>query len=226
MCTAMPTSDVSWSGRLRIIGDLERPDHWHLEADDQCAFFGEYTPREGWRYSATNQLILNLKKRPSVARGTPQWPHKLKAIRDVAAAIRSSLTPEALATSLFAPIPSSKTPDHPDFDPRMLTVARAIGTPARAAEVLRTTVDRLAMHESADRRDPDALEATLEVLPSAIPADIERIFLLDDMITTGCSFRVCKTLLQPHVAGKPIIGLFASRRVLPDPFAAFDDLEF
>lgn len=222
----MPMSDVSWSGRLRIIGDLERPDHWHLEADDECAFFGEYTPREGWRYSATNQLILNLKKRPSVAKGTPQWPHKLKAIRDVAVAIRSSLTPDALATSLFVPTPSSKTSDHPDFDPRMLLVARAIGAPARAAEALRTTVDRLAMHESADRRDPDTLAATLEVVSDAIPEDIERIFLLDDVITTGCSFRVCKGLLQPFVQSKPIIGLFASRRVLPDPLAAFDDLEF
>src|SRR3546814_10204737 len=91
-------SDVSWSGRLRIIGDLERPDHWHLKADDECAFFGEYTPREGWRYSSTNQISINLKKRPTVARGTPQWPHKRNAIRKVAAAIRSSLKPTALAT--------------------------------------------------------------------------------------------------------------------------------
>jgi hypothetical protein len=222
----MPTSDASWSGRLRIIGDLERPDHWHLQADDDAAFFGEYTPREGWRYSSTNQLILNLKKRPSVARGTFQWPHKLQAIRDIAAAIRANLTPDALATSLFAPIPSSKTPAHPDFDPRMLQVAQSIGAPARAADVLRTTADRLAMHESADRRDPDALAATIEVIPAAIPAGIQRIFLLDDMITTGCSFRVCKRLLEPYVPGVPIIGLFASRRVLPDPLAAFDDLEF
>ncbi len=64
----MPTSDASWSGRLRLIGDLERPDHHHLEAGDQCAFFGEYTPGEGWKHSSTNNLILNLKK------GTEDYP--------------------------------------------------------------------------------------------------------------------------------------------------------
>jgi hypothetical protein len=222
----MPTSDASWPGRLRIIGDLERPDHWHLQGDDEAAFFGEYTAREGWKHSSTNQLILNLKKRPSVAKGTYQWPHKQKAIRNIAAAIRANLTADALATSLFVPIPSSKTATHPDYDPRMLHVAQGIGAPARAAEVLRTNADRLAMHESTDKRDPDALAATIEIVPAAIPSDVQRIFLLDDMITTGCSFRVCKQLLQPVRPELPIIGLFASRRVLPDPLAAFDDLDF
>lgn len=122
----MPTSDASWSGRLRLIGDLERPDHHHLEAGDQCAFFGEYTPGEGWKHSSTNNLILNLKKVPRTTRNTAQWPHKLAAIRDAAAAIPANLDPQRAATTLLVPIPSSKTAVHPDYDPRMLHVAKAL----------------------------------------------------------------------------------------------------
>lgn len=222
----MPTSDASWSGSLRLIGDLERPDHHHLTSDDECVFFGEYTPRKGWQHSATNQLILNLKKRPTAAKGTYQWPHKLKAIREVAGAIRANIKPEALATSLFVPIPGSKTPTHPDFDQRMLAVAQQIGPPARAAEVLRTIGDRDAMHENVDRRDLDKLAVTIAVDPAAIPEDVQRVFLLDDMVTTGCSFRVCKALLRQFLPNLPIAGLFVSRRIIvPDPlndFAALD----
>lgn len=218
----MPTSDASWSGKLRLIGDLERPDHSHLEEDDQCAFLGEYTPRAGWRHSSTNNIVLNLKKRPSVAKGTVQWQYKLKAIRDVAAAIRANLTADGLASSLFVPIPSSKTETHADYDPRMMQVAQAIGAPARAAPVITATVDRLAMHESEERRDLETLSATLAVQPDLIPADVTRIVLLDDMITTGCSFRVCKDLLALHVPQLTIFGLFVSRRIVPNPFAAID----
>ena len=223
----MPTLDASWSGALRIVGALERPDHWHLRDDDECAFFGEYTPRAGWEHSATNQLIFNLKKRPSIARGTYQWRHKLKAINEAAAAIRTALTGDALATSLFVPIPSSKTPMHPDYDPRMLQVAQRIGAPARAAEVLRTRIDREALHANDDRRDPEQLAATIAIDAAAIPADVVRVFLLDDMLTTGCSFRTCKDLLAPHLGGRPVIGLFVSRRIIvPDPLADFSALDF
>lgn len=58
----MPTSDASWKGRLRLIGDLERPDHYHLTRDDQCYFLGDYTSGRGFGYSLTNQHIFNLKK--------------------------------------------------------------------------------------------------------------------------------------------------------------------
>jgi hypothetical protein len=68
----MTTFDGSWSGRLRKVSDLERPDHWYLTAKDDCVFFGEYTARGGYGHSSTNQLIHNLKKKPELV-GTPQY---------------------------------------------------------------------------------------------------------------------------------------------------------
>lgn len=214
----MPTLDASWTGRLRTIGDLERPDHYHLTKDDECAFFGEYTSGKSWAHSSTNQVIYNLKKKPSRARGTPQWMHKVRTIGDLGAAIRRCVVPEALSTTLFVPIPSSKGPTHEDYDPRMMQVAHQIGAPARAMELISNVCDRDAFHENANTRDPEELKQQLNVSSAQIPDDVERIILLDDMVTTGCSFRACKDLLLDQYPGRSVYGLFVSRRVIPNPF--------
>lgn len=54
--------------RLTLIGPDERSDHFHLPADADCYFWGEYTPYEHtdgkkWNYPATNQLISTFKKK-------------------------------------------------------------------------------------------------------------------------------------------------------------------
>ena len=56
------TSSATFPNRLTKIDDLTRPDHAHLTADDACYFIGEYTARQGYSYSPTNNLILNFKK--------------------------------------------------------------------------------------------------------------------------------------------------------------------
>src|SRR2546425_303954 len=99
----MVTLDDSWTGALRLIGELERPDHYYLSADDQCYFMGDYTARAGYGHSSTNQIISNLKKSP-LLRNTTQWPHKMRVIREVAAAIRSNLNPSRLPDLTFVPI--------------------------------------------------------------------------------------------------------------------------
>lgn len=53
--------------RLQLVGEIERPQHYFLEGDHRCYFWGEYTPWEytegkRWDYSDTNRLIANFKK--------------------------------------------------------------------------------------------------------------------------------------------------------------------
>jgi hypothetical protein len=47
---------------LTKIDDLTFPDHYRLDSTDECYFVGEYTARAGYSYSATNDLVHNLKK--------------------------------------------------------------------------------------------------------------------------------------------------------------------
>jgi hypothetical protein len=53
--------------RFLKIDDQNRGDHSHLTAADECYFLYEYTSRRNYSFSSTNQLISNLKKRPSQA---------------------------------------------------------------------------------------------------------------------------------------------------------------
>ena len=51
------------------------------------------------------------------------------------------------------------------------------------------------------------------------------IFLIDDVITTGCSFKVCKEMLAERFPTASVTGMFVARRVLPPVASFFDDLD-
>jgi hypothetical protein len=61
--------------KLTRVDSLLLPDHYYLDADDECYFIGEYTARAGFAFSATNDLIQNLKK-PMDRRDRPEWKYK------------------------------------------------------------------------------------------------------------------------------------------------------
>lgn len=148
----MTISDASWSAKFRLIGELERPDHYYLTDADQCAFWGEYTSHAGYSHSTTNQIIFNLKKKPST-RHTPQWAYKEQEIERVAKAMKAAINPAALPNLCFVPIPPSKLPSAPEYDDRMLRIARLI-SPHGARELIRAVTSRPASHSGDNKRDP------------------------------------------------------------------------
>jgi hypothetical protein len=216
----MKTSDESWSGSLRLVGDLERPDHWYLTEADVCYFFGEYTAHKGYAHSATNQLIANLKKKPST-RSTPQWGYKTAAIGRIARAIAANLKPGALQGLTFVPIPPSKPPDSPEYDDRMSQVARQIGPDCDVREILHTVRERDPRHMTSDKRHPAALRATLGIRDELIVKPPQLVVLLDDVLTTGCSYTVCRDMLVEAIPGLQVVGIFVARRAV-DRTAGFE----
>lgn len=222
----MTTSDASWSPKLRQVGELERPDHWYLADTDQCFFFGEYTAYKGYSHSETNQLVSNLKKKPAL-RTTGQWVYKTGAIQRVARSIAANILSEALPALTFVPIPPSKPPSSPDYDDRMTQVARQIGPACDVRELLFTQTERDARHASGDKRDPAVLRATLALRPELLANPPRQIVLLDDVLTTGCSFTVCASMLREVLPDADIFGIFVARRVADrtSPFEAFFDLD-
>lgn len=205
----MPTLDESWSPKLRRIGEIERPDHWYLTHQDECFYFGEYTPRAGYGHSSTNQLIHNLKKGLQ-HKGTAQWRYKQRAISDCGAAIASNL--KSNAEVVIIPMPPSKCPGSPEYDDRMLQVAKAIGS-VQVRDIIYTLADREALHASCDHRDQRALRAKLGMRSEkGIPP--RNAILLDDLVTTGCSFTVCKAMLAEEWPETRILGIFIARRTI------------
>jgi hypothetical protein len=88
------------------IDPLSFSDHASLSPDDVCYHLGEYTARRGYSYSAMNQLVLNLKKKPDCS--SNELRHKRIAINAVASDAnrpRRHETPEwFLAVPLQCPV--------------------------------------------------------------------------------------------------------------------------
>lgn len=219
----MPTLDGSWSPQIRKIGDLERGDHWYLAPEDDCFFFGEYTARAGYGHSSTNQIITNIKKKPNL-QGTAQWQYKVRDMQRVATAIRGAINPQSYGTVTLVPVPPSKLRNDPEHDPRMAQIARLVSPTADVRELIQAVCARPPQHESEQRLQPHELMATLQVNEATcIPAP-QNIILIDDVITTGCSFVACRTLLRARFPNIPVWGIFAARRVI-DHSADFVSLD-
>ena len=222
----MTISDDSWSPRIRQIADLERQDHWYLRDTDKCYLFGEYSSGKGWAHSTTNQLVSNLKKDPALI-ATSQWVHKLNAIHRISAAIRANLKADALVDTAFVPVPPSKPPNHPDYDDRMVQVARSIDPNCDVREILFASEPRDPRHTSGARRDPAALRASLDVRTDLLRGLADRpIVLLDDVLTTGCSYTVCHDILAELLPSCSIVGVFVARRVVRRASEDFAEIEF
>lgn len=172
-----------------------------------------HCPRR-FSHSSTNQIIANIKKKPSV-RGTAQWQHKINDMRRVARAIAGALRPDHLADITFVPIPPSKAATNPEYDPRMLQIAGAISPLADVRELIVTRGDRPAAHESEQRLRPDELAQHLQIREDLVAGVRRELILIDDVITTGCSFVACRDVLRRCLPNTRVMGIFAARRVLP-----------
>lgn len=218
----MPTLDGSWSPQIRKISDLERQDHWHLTPEHDCYFFGEYTARAGYSHSSTNQIITNIKKKPAL-KGTSQWQYKLRDMQLAAAAIRGAINPQSFGIVTLVPIPPSKQRNDPEYDSRMFDIAKMISPQADVREIIETIAPRQSLHGSDQRLQPDELRATLGLNEALCSPTPQNIILLDDVITTGCSFVASKRILEARFPGVPISGIFVARRAV-DIGSAFSAL--
>ncbi|MDE2912552.1 MAG: hypothetical protein OXL68_06475 [Paracoccaceae bacterium] len=200
--------------RFTQIDDLTRPDHWYLAEDDLCYFMGEYTARQGYAYSDTNNLILNFKK-PVDRRGRPEWRHKENAIRQAAEAFRRSLNPKALESWTFVPMPPSKMRRDPLHDDRLTRMLHSIRPrpPLDIRELIVQTESTDAVHNLEQRPRPDEIAALYNINESlSVPGPVI-IVVVDDLLTTGAHFRAAHTILSARFPTAKVMGLFIARRV-------------
>ncbi|WP_318166011.1 hypothetical protein [Burkholderia cenocepacia] len=224
--------------RLRVVGELEQPDHPHLPEGATCYFWGEYTPYEHtngekWNFSETNQLISNLKKKKD-REGHPDWRYKGEAINLVARRFAKFWKwPELIRKYrvCLIPVPPSKKRTDPNYDPRMMQILQGIaanaGIELDIRDCLSFSGQFAASHESEKRPTPDDLYEDLKFDAKAGNPGNQPglIFLFDDMLTTGAHYVAASRELERHFAGVKVIGQFVARRILPDPFADFDALD-
>ena len=196
---------------LTKIERVDLPDHYHLEADDGCYFYGEYTAGEGFRYSDTNQLIYNLKWSSS-----PYWRDAAK--NKVAAHVAAIAN---LDEFTFVPVPPSKAKGDPEYDDRLMDVLRIVQRRKPDVDIREIITQRESLeasHNADVRPPPEQLQANYEIDDALLSGARNKIIIFDDMITAGAHYRAMVSALSQHRAGLEFKGLFVARRVPPNPF--------
>jgi hypothetical protein len=210
--------------RLSQIDDSNRGDHYHLGEADTCYYLFEYTSGQRYDFSRTNQLIFNLKKKPSQGH-RPGYRYKQTAIAECAANLRGALNHEWLRQATLVPVPSSKAADHPDHDDRMEQVCRAILPGLDVRPLVIQTHSTAAAHE-AEAGQRVSVEELLQLYRidegRAAPAPAA-MAVVDDVLTAGTHYRAMHSVLQARFPGISIIGLFIARRIFPDAACDFPD---
>lgn len=202
--------------KLSEIDDSNRDAHYHLVESDECYFFLEYTSGRNYKFSKANQIITNLKKKPSKL-GSREYDYKIKVISQASATFRSALNPEWLKDATLVPVPGSKARDHPEYDDRMEQVCKGIQERLDVRNLVIQTESTEAAHEAAEGQRPSVDDLVLlyeidEELANPIPTSIA---IFDDVLTAGTHYLAMKTVLQRRFPGVPICGMFIARRVFP-----------
>lgn len=209
--------------RLSLIDESNRDDHSRLTAGDSCYFLFEYTSHRGYSFSSTNQLIANLKKKPSTA-GQQGYHYKGRAIVACGRYLGTALNPDWLASATLVPVPGSKAQGHPDCDDRIDQICRAMRQPPPDVRALVTQSEStIASHEAGDgdRVTVEELLALYQINEALAAPPPVSIAIVDDVLTAGTHYRAMHTVLSGRFPNVPIIGLFVARRVFPN-----DDFEF
>lgn len=198
---------------LTKIDDLTFPDHYRLDSTDECCFVGEYTARAGYSYSATNDLVHNLKKGME-RKDRPEWRYKISAIATASLQLRNSLNPDYLRVATFVPIPPCRAKDDPLYDDRMVQILRQFGSDVDVRELIVQSESYDASHGGATSRPgPDELYQRYQIDQTLIEPVPRSIAVVDDVLTTGAHFKAMQRMLNETFPGVPLIGLFLARRV-------------
>ncbi|WP_202615452.1 hypothetical protein [Rhizobium deserti] len=204
---------------LTQIDETTRPDHTRLLATDKCYYLFEYTSRKGYDFSATNNLISNLKKKPSTA-GTASYKYKGRAINECTSSLREVLNKKWLATGTLVPVPCSKAVGHPDYDDRIERICRGISAEADVRKLIIQTASTAASHEvgEGERLTVEDLLKVYRIDESVAAPQPTSIGIIDDVLTAGTHYRAMHTILSQRFPQAKMYGIFIARRVFPDPF--------
>jgi len=208
--------------RMLQIDETTAGDHFSLAPSDLCFYVWEYTAGQRYDFSPTNQLIANLKIKPSQIATKPRRNYyKQQAIDHSARALRSLVQRswvEQIGT--FVPMPTSKIPGHQDFDDRIQKLLSAAFGPLNAdiRPMLLQAESTAADHESDERLSYAALREITRIDDAQTAAPPRaNIAVVDDVLNSGKHFKVAQDLLSQRFPGVRVIGIFVARCIRSTP---------
>jgi hypothetical protein len=198
----------------------------HLESNDPCWFLRDLlvdrgSPLKPWELSPSNQLIYDLKVSPEKKASVFHWNKKMAAIETFA----QELARNVKRPRMFVPIPSSKHVSDPLHDNRLeLVLIRAaqINSHVLISRPLVRTRSVEASHSRGGSRSPSDHLPTLAFTALPAPPPDGVIFLLDDVLTSGSTFKACQQVFKQARPDLAVAGVFWARRKIVAPFPAAD----
>jgi hypothetical protein len=210
--------------RFQEIDESTRGDHSRLALDDNCLYLYEYTSGGGFK---DNQLISNLKKKPSERTTKGGYHYKAAAIRECSDAFRLALNPKWLLEATLVPVPGSKVLGDPDYDDRMEQVCRGIGPNVDVRNLVTQTQSTIRSHEVGQggrRPTVDELLAIYKINEALALPGTQQIGIFDDILTNGTHFKAMKAILAERFPNVTITGIFVARVKRPNKIELFTDL--
>jgi hypothetical protein len=196
-----------------------------VDAQDCDLYYGRiYTVGQDYRFSETNQQIYNLKISPSKIKVNPDREHfKSQAISKFSSEVMNFLFNENLIEEeleyILIPIPPSKPKSHDEYDDRMEKVANDLSRYSdnlRCLPILNTRVDRQSSHTGGSR-DVETIFQSMTIDTELISdgQNIDKIFVIDDVLTSGASFSAAKRCLSSYFPNVPVAGIFWAKSEHP-----------
>ncbi len=178
----------------------------------------EYTSGKKYDYSATNNLISNLKKKPG-ASSFAELRYKASAMQQCAASISAAVNLATLPSWTIVPVPPSKHKTDPAYDDRLLRICKLISAPQSLdiRELVVQSASTVAAHEvgAGQRPSVNDLVQLYTIDESLAQPTPKGILVIDDVLTAGTHYRAMHTVLSQRFPGVPINGIFIARRVFP-----------
>jgi predicted amidophosphoribosyltransferase len=172
-----------------------------------------YTIGEGYRFSDTNQQISNFKIKPSEPENRKPWKRAAIArFGEELTALLRAYVPDGKSVALI-PMPPSKTAQHPDYDDRLLQVARMVESnlnSVRCWPVLECIVNRDSLHSGATQRTTAEVYRSIGIDESVFASvrEAESLCVIDDVLTSGASFSAARKKLLERLPDRKISGVF------------------
>lgn len=185
---------------------------YFLENDDlnNCYIAREYISRGGYNISDTNNLVQNFKMGCNVE--DKRLYYRTNAIKQFANELLELFRSDNFKKQTIIVIPSSKIKSDPKYDDRMDKVCEILkeneDIQIQIIEPIRRKQSRQARHTSDIRRNIDTEYQELEWISNDALSQGVTVILLDDIITSGASFKACQKIITEHWSDVNIIGVF------------------
>lgn len=178
---------------------------------DKCYVAREYISHGGYNASDTNNLIQNFKMGSHVPES--RLHYRNNAIEIFATELLELFNSSDFINQIIIVIPSSKIKTDVEYDDRMDKVCLILknNVNIQILEPIRRKSSRLARHTMSDKRDIDTEYNELEWISDEL-GNLDNgnatVIILDDVITSGASYKACKKIIHEHYPNLEVYGVF------------------